>query len=162
MGCIAVVRPSHLTTIARFRGYGSRENRRENLPWTAVASLAIPWQSTAPHRSDSAPLSGQPQRSDQVERNAAASDGPVGSACTQDGGGVIEDALTKLDLLVRFRNAVAHGNESELAGIVASGDIKPTLASYRQYQRTVNRLLGIMDRVVATELAAVLQVPPPW
>ncbi len=39
-------------------------------------------------------------------------------------GEVIEDALTKLDLLVRFRNAVAHGNESELAGIVASDDIK--------------------------------------
>lgn len=74
----------------------------------------------------------------------------------------IEDSLGKLDLLVRFRNAVAHGNESEFGGIVASGDIKPTLASYRQYRRTLNRLVGTMDRVVAAELATVLQIPPPW
>lgn len=78
------------------------------------------------------------------------------------GGGVIEDALTKLDLLVRFRNAVAHGNESELVGIVASGDINATLASYRQYRRTLNRLVATMDRVVAAELGTVLQIPPPW
>lgn len=77
-------------------------------------------------------------------------------------GAAIEEALTKLELLVRFRNAIAHGNESELAGIVASGDIKPTLGSYRQYRRTLNRLVGTMDRVVATELATVLQIPSPW
>lgn len=77
-------------------------------------------------------------------------------------GAAMEDALAKLDLLVRFRNAVAHGNESELAGIVASGDIKSTLASYRQYRKMLNRLLSTMDSVVAAELAAVLQVPPPW
>lgn len=77
-------------------------------------------------------------------------------------GAAIKEALTKLELLVRFRNAIAHGNESELAGIVASGDIKPTLGSYRQYRRTLNRLVGTMDRVVATELATVLQIPSPW
>jgi hypothetical protein len=79
----------------------------------------------------------------------------------KDEGAAMDDALGKLDLLVRFRNAVAHGNESELAGIVASGDIKPTLASYRQYRRTLNRLVGTMDRVVAAELVTVLQIPPP-
>jgi hypothetical protein len=77
-------------------------------------------------------------------------------------GAVMERALAKLELLVRFRNAVTHGNESELAGIVASGDIKSTLASYRQYRRTLNRLVGTMDRVVAAELATVLKIPPPW
>lgn len=77
-------------------------------------------------------------------------------------GGDVEDALAKLELLVHFRNAVAHGNESELAGIVASGAIEATLTSYRQYRRVLNRLVDTMDEVVATELAAVLQIPPPW
>jgi hypothetical protein len=77
-------------------------------------------------------------------------------------GAAMEAALAKLEFLARFRNAVAHGNESELTGIVASGDIKATLASYRQHRRMLNRLVDTMDRLVAAELATVLQIPPPW
>jgi hypothetical protein len=77
-------------------------------------------------------------------------------------GSRMEEALAQLEVLVRFRNAIAHGNESALAAIVASGQITPTLTSFRAYRRALNRLVGTMDRVAATELAAVLQIPPPW
>lgn len=72
------------------------------------------------------------------------------------------DALARLDLLVRFRNAVVHGNESELASTVASGEIAATLTWYRRYRGTLNQLVGTMDRVVAAELALGLQITPPW
>ena len=72
------------------------------------------------------------------------------------------DSLESLDRLVRFRNAVAHGNESELAGIVASGVIGTNLRSYRWYRRMLEGLVGSMDRVVGAELASRLQIPAPW
>lgn len=74
----------------------------------------------------------------------------------------IENALEGLDLLVRFRNAIAHGNESVLQRLVSGGEIKATLTSYRTYRRTLNRLVGTMDRVVAAELASGLDIPRPW
>jgi hypothetical protein len=74
----------------------------------------------------------------------------------------IEDALESLDLLVKFRNAVAHDNESVLQGLLSGGDIKATLTSYRAYRKTLNKLVDTMDQVVAEELASGLQIPPPW
>ena len=50
------------------------------------------------------------------------------------------DAVDGLEVLVDFRNAVAHGNESALAAAAATGQIKPTLASYRSRRRTLNQL----------------------
>lgn len=40
-------------------------------------------------------------------------------------GPAIEKALKNLDRLVDFRNAVAHGNESELSNLRSAGHIKP-------------------------------------
>lgn len=74
----------------------------------------------------------------------------------------VEADLARLETLVRFRNAIAHGNDSEVSQLVAEGEIAPTLRSYRQYRRAMNRLVDTMDHVVASELAAVLQLPPPW
>jgi hypothetical protein len=74
----------------------------------------------------------------------------------------VSDAVDGLEVLVEFRNAVAHGNESALAASVATGQIEPTLVSYRSRRRTLNRLVGTMDQVVSTELASELHVAPPW
>jgi hypothetical protein len=53
-----------------------------------------------------------------------------------DDAGVAElEEKLGLDLLVRFRNANAHSNESLLQGLVAGGDIKATLTSFRVYRR---------------------------
>lgn len=72
------------------------------------------------------------------------------------------DALNGLEVLVDFRNAVAHGNESAVAAAVATGEIKATLASYRVHRRTLDQLVDTMDQVVATELANELHIAPPW
>lgn len=77
-------------------------------------------------------------------------------------GNKVEDALRGLDLLVMFRNAIAHGNESEVQQLVAGGDIKATLTSYRAYRKILNTLVGTMDAVVARELASGLGIPSPW
>ena len=77
-------------------------------------------------------------------------------------GFTIEQAIDCLEVLVDFRNAIAHGNESELDALVAGGGIKATLTSYRWYRKMVDNLIGTMDRVVAAELATVLHAPPPW
>jgi hypothetical protein len=71
-------------------------------------------------------------------------------------------ALDRLDTLVKFRNAVAHGNERAIAGFAQRGEITATLSSYRQYRTTLRRLVATMDRVVAAELAAGLRIPLPW
>jgi hypothetical protein len=77
-------------------------------------------------------------------------------------GAGVSAALDELDVLVDFRNAVSHGNDSQLAAIVASGVIKPTLPSYRRFRKLVQGLVGTLDQVVATQLSAVLAVAPPW
>lgn len=74
----------------------------------------------------------------------------------------VTGAVDGLEVVVDFRNAVAHGNESALAAAVTTGQIKPTLASYRSHRRTLNQLVGTMDHVVSTELANELHVAPPW
>lgn len=70
--------------------------------------------------------------------------------------------LFRLNVLIDFRNLVSHGNETSLQTFVASNDIQPTLTSYKRYRRTVNTLVGTMDRVVAAQLASGLRVPRPW
>lgn len=74
----------------------------------------------------------------------------------------VTDAVDGLEVLVDFRNAVAHGNESALAAAVATGQIKPTLVSYRSHRRTLDQLVGTMDQVASAELANELHIAPPW
>ncbi len=77
-------------------------------------------------------------------------------------GPAAERALHRLDVLVDFRNAVGHGNETEVSTLVAAGQIRATKQSYRGYRRTLQELASSMDRVVADDLASVLEVSPPW
>ena len=72
------------------------------------------------------------------------------------------DDLDHLELLIRFRNAVAHGNESEVRSLVQGYGIRPTLRAYRRFRSTISRLVGKLDAVVAAELAVELDIRPPW
>ncbi|MGI8434618.1 MAG: hypothetical protein ACR2LE_07785 [Nocardioidaceae bacterium] len=73
-----------------------------------------------------------------------------------------EEALQSLEVLVSFRNAIAHGNESEVRRFVDEGNIRETLTSYRAYRRTLDGLVDTMDSVVAQEFASGLGIPSPW
>lgn len=77
-------------------------------------------------------------------------------------GSVVAGTVDGLEVLVDFRNAVAHGNESELSAVVATGQIKATLTSYRVHRKALNELVDTMDQVVSTELAAGLAIAAPW
>ena len=70
--------------------------------------------------------------------------------------------LRRLDTLVDFRNAIGHGNETAAAALVATGEIRETKASFREYRRAIHRLAIMMDGVVAERLSRMLGVPPPW
>jgi hypothetical protein len=63
---------------------------------------------------------------------------------------------------VDFRNAIVHGNETQVVEVAATGRIEATLTSYRRYRRAITGLAGTTDRVAATRLATMLQIPPPW
>lgn len=77
------------------------------------------------------------------------------------GSRIISD-LDRLDELVEFRNAIVHGNESKVESLVERYQTGMTLASYRRFRSTLDRLVRIMDNVVARELANSLQIQPPW
>ena len=70
--------------------------------------------------------------------------------------------IDRLGLLIRFRNAIAHGNEREIRSMAQSSSIRPTLSSYRTYKSAINRLVGKLDVVVAAELAGELGIHRPW
>ena len=70
--------------------------------------------------------------------------------------------IDRLELLVRFRNAIAHGNESEVRSLVQGYSIRPTLRAYRSFKTAINRLVGKLDAVVAAELAGELGIRRPW
>lgn len=70
--------------------------------------------------------------------------------------------LDRLDELVEFRNAIVHGNESRIRSLIERYQTGMTLASYRRFRRTLDRLVRTMDTVVAFELANGLQIQPPW
>ena len=70
--------------------------------------------------------------------------------------------LARLELLVDFRNAVVHGNESEVQSLIHRKEIRATMDSYRTFRRTLNRVVRQLDTVVATELGAELQILRPW
>ena len=70
--------------------------------------------------------------------------------------------LARLELLVDFRNAVVHGNESEVHSLTRKRPIAATLRSYHLFRSTCDRLVRRLDAVVAAELAAELQISQPW
>lgn len=76
--------------------------------------------------------------------------------------GSADQDLARLELLVDFRNAVVHGNESEVHALTRKRPIATTLRSYHLFRRTCDRLVRRLDTVVAAELAAELQISQPW
>lgn len=80
----------------------------------------------------------------------------------QAAGTTPESAMRLLDGAVDFRNAIVHGNETQVARIAAAGQIKATMTSYRRYRRAITGLASTMDRVTATTLAGLLEIPSPW
>lgn len=61
--------------------------------------------------------------------------------------------MVLLDVAVDFRNAIVHGNETQVARVAASGQISATLTSYRRYRRAIAQLPSTTDRATATRLA---------
>lgn len=80
----------------------------------------------------------------------------------KDRGRATEQRLEKLETLVEFRNAAGHGQEATLAQLESRGVIGSTKASYARYRSAINNLAATMDDVVATKLAALLQIVRPW
>lgn len=70
--------------------------------------------------------------------------------------------LDRLDVLIDFRNLVSHGQEASIRAFLASHDIAATLGAFRRYRRSLNALVGTMDRAVSAELSAGLQITAPW
>ena len=70
--------------------------------------------------------------------------------------------LARVDELVDFRNAIVHGNETQVQLLVKSYRTNVSLKSYRQFRKSLDRLVWIMDNVVAVELADGLQISRPW
>ncbi len=70
--------------------------------------------------------------------------------------------LRHLDLLIDFRNAIAHGNEAEISAMALARGIKPTKAAFVRYRGFLNQLAPTMDRTVSTQLASVLNIRAPW
>ena len=70
--------------------------------------------------------------------------------------------LDRLDELVEFRNAIVHGDEPRIQSLVSCYQTRITLNSYRRFRQTLDRLVRLMDTVVATKLADNLRVRPPW
>jgi len=70
--------------------------------------------------------------------------------------------LDHLEELIDFRNAIGHGDESAIADIELRGAVRSTKASYVRSRRSLDRLVGTMDEVVAVRLGALLGVPNPW
>lgn len=77
-------------------------------------------------------------------------------------GSAAEEDLHRLDVLCDFRNAIGHGNETEVTAIVSQGEIKATKTIYKRYRRTLDRLAGTLDRVVADEMGRLLAIQAPW
>ena len=74
----------------------------------------------------------------------------------QDGGGTpaqgsyskARDDLNRLEPLLNFRNAAAHGNQGSLGSLVAEGQIKSNLQSFDRYRKTIDRIVKGMDKVI--------------
>lgn len=70
--------------------------------------------------------------------------------------------LDKLEIMLDYRNAIGHGDESKIVAIEGAGQITATKASYQKYRQAMSGLAGTMDSVVAERLSQVLGTPRPW
>lgn len=77
-------------------------------------------------------------------------------------GEAAEDALSHLELLIDFRNAVGHGDEAAVAAIGRARGFRATKAQYTQSRRIIEGLVVTMDDVVADQLDRLLGIGRPW
>jgi hypothetical protein len=70
--------------------------------------------------------------------------------------------LDCLDVLVEFRNAIGHGQESKIQILEASGLIQASKKSYDLHRQAIDDLAGDLDEVVSRKLATILQIARPW
>jgi hypothetical protein len=70
--------------------------------------------------------------------------------------------LDRLEVLLDYRNAIGHGDESKITAIEDDGEIAATKASYLKYRQAINALAGTMDAVAAVRLSQVLGIGRPW
>jgi hypothetical protein len=66
-------------------------------------------------------------------------------------GAATETALRLLDVAVDFRNAIVHGNETQVAEVAVTGQIEATLTSYRRYRGVITGLASTRNHVAANE-----------
>jgi hypothetical protein len=69
--------------------------------------------------------------------------------------------LDTLDALIDLRNAISHGNDTEILRLAARG-VVPTFGSFRRQRSTLNGLARTLDGVLAAQLADLLGTDPPW
>lgn len=72
------------------------------------------------------------------------------------------ERLDALEVLLDYRNAIGHGDETRITGIEAAGAIAATKKSYQQYRQSLSGLAGTMDEVVSDRLSQVLGIGRPW
>jgi hypothetical protein len=70
--------------------------------------------------------------------------------------------LNDLDDLVDFRNAIAHGNETEVSAISNRTRLRSTKTSFEDYRKILQRLAPIIDETVAIQMSTLLGITRPW
>lgn len=73
-----------------------------------------------------------------------------------------ERRLGKLDSLVDIRNKIAHGDETSAVALARTAGITLSKDGYLRLRRALDLLASTMDRVVADQLAIVLEEARPW
>jgi hypothetical protein len=76
-------------------------------------------------------------------------------------GSAMEAALSRLDVAVDFRNAIVHGNETQVARVAASGHISPDADLVPPTPSSDPESGSTRDQVTATGLGGLLQIPSP-
>lgn len=71
----------------------------------------------------------------------------IGACNTRWAGGGGNDSK-ELELFLRLRNALGHGNETELRALIASGDVKDSVSWARSRRPVLNRYAKALDRIV--------------
>ncbi len=77
-------------------------------------------------------------------------------------GRATENRLDKLEIMLDYRNAIGHGDESKITALEGGGQITATKVSYQQYRQAMGGLASTMDGVVAERLSHVLGTLRPW
>ncbi len=86
----------------------------------------------------------------------------VAAATTKRRGSPTLDRLDELEVLLDYRNAIGHGDESRISASGAEGGIAATRKSHQRYRQSLSGLAGAMDEVVSERLGKVLGIEPSW